>query len=81
MYVCWTGLPSTQLKVSMEFFVSFISINLYYSYSYSLTCARCIDIKQQYILHTNTNYLAIIPTYSRILNAIEKALQNLIKKY
>jgi len=40
-----------------------------------------ITIKQQYIPHTNTNTLAMIPTYSRVLNAIEKALQKLVEKY
>ena len=40
-----------------------------------------ITIKQQYVPHTNTNTLAMIPTYGRVLSAIEKVLQELIKEY
>ena len=31
--------------------------------------------------HTNTNTPAMIPTYSRVLSTIEKALQKLVEKY
>jgi len=33
------------------------------------------------MLYTNTNTLAMILTYGGILSAIEKALQELVKKY
>ena len=33
------------------------------------------------MLHTNTNTLAMIPTYSGVLSAIEKALQELVEEY
>jgi len=55
--------------------------NNFLFYSHSLACARCIALKQQYVLHTNTNIPAMIPTYGRILSAIEKALWELIEKY
>ena len=55
-------------------FVYFISVNLIHSYSYSLIYTRYIALKQWYIPHINTNFPVIIPTYSRILNTIEKAL-------
>ena len=50
-------------------------------YSWSLACARYIVFKQQCVLHTNTNTLAIILTYSRVLSAIEKTLQELVEEY
>ena len=31
--------------------------------------------------HTNTNILAMIPTYGRVLSTIKKALQKLIEEY
>ena len=64
-----------------KFFVSIIFVNLLHLYSCSLVYAGYIALKQQYISHTNTNSLAIIPTYSGILSAIEKVLQDLIKEY
>ena len=38
-------------------------------------------MKQQYKPHTNTNFSAMIPTYSRVLSAIKKALQELVEEY
>jgi len=34
-----------------------------------------------FILYTNTNTLAMIPTYGGVLSAIEKTLQELMEKY
>ena len=56
-------------------------INNFLLHSWSLTCAGCIALKQQYVPHTNTNTLAIIPTYSGILSAIKKALRELVEEY
>jgi len=38
-------------------------------------------LKQWYVPHTNTNTLAMIPTYGRVLSAIEKALRELVEEY
>ena len=62
-------------------FVYFISVNLFYPYSHSLIYSRYIALKQWCIAHTNTNSLAMIPTYGRILSTIEKVLQDLIEEY
>ena len=62
-------------------FVYFISVNLFHPYSHSLICSRYIALKQWCITHTNTNSLAMIPTYSKILSIIEKVLQDLIEEY
>ena len=50
-------------------------------HSHSLACAGCIALKQQYVPHTNTNTLAIIPTYGGVLSAIKKVLQKLVEEY
>ena len=50
-------------------------------HSWSLAYAGYIALKQQCKPHTNTNILAMIPTYGRILNAIEKALWELVEEY
>ena len=50
-------------------------------YSWSLTYARCIVLKQWYVPHTHTNTLAMIPTYGGVLNTIKKALQELMEEY
>lgn len=63
------------------FFVSFLSTNYLLSYSCFLVCARYIAIKQWCISHSNTTSPAIIPTYSRVLSAIKKALQDLVEEY
>jgi len=44
-------------------------------------CARYIALKQRYISHTNTNTLAMIPTYDEALSTIEKALWELMEEY
>ena len=62
-------------------FVYFISVNLFYSYSYSLMYARYTALKQQYISYTNTNFPVMISTSSKVLSAIKKALQNLVEEY
>ena len=50
-------------------------------YSQSLTYARCITLKQQYIPHTPTIIPAMISTYNGVLSAIKKALQELVEEY
>ena len=50
-------------------------------HSRSLACAGCITLKQRCVLHTNTNTLAMIPTYGGVLSAIEKALWELMEEY
>ena len=52
----------------------FISTNPLHPFSHSLTYARYIAIKQQYITHFTPTSSVIIPTYDRVLSAIEKAL-------
>ena len=43
--------------------------------------ARYIAIKQWCVSHTNTNTLAMISTYGRVLSAIEKILWELVEEY
>jgi len=50
-------------------------------HSHFLACAGCIALKQRCVPHTNTNTPAMIPTYGRVLSAIEKALQELMEEY
>ena len=50
-------------------------------HSRSLAYAGCIALKQWCVPHTNTNTLAMIPTYSKVLSAIEKALWELMEEY
>jgi len=38
-------------------------------------------MKQQYISYTNTNSLAMVFTYSRVLSTIKKILQDLVEEY
>ena len=81
-YVCTRqSCPVHNSRWVWKFFISIIFVNLLHLYSCSLVYAGYIALKQQYISHTNTNSLAIIPTYSGILSAIEKVLQDLIKEY
>ena len=65
---------------SFSYTYNYFSNNFFF-YSQSFAYARYIALKQQYVPHTNTNTLAIIPTYGRVLSAIEKALQELMKEY
>ena len=55
--------------------------NNFLLHSCSLACTGYIALKQWCVPHTNTNILAMIPTYSRVLNAIEKTLQKLVEEY
>ena len=55
--------------------------NNFLFHSQSLICARCITLKQQCVPYTNTNTLAMIPTYGGVLSAIEKILRKIVKKY
>jgi len=55
--------------------------NNFLFHSQSLTYAECIALKQRCVLHTNTNTPAMILTYGGALNAIEKALQELMEEY
>jgi len=41
----------------------------------------CIALKQWCVPHTNTNTLAMIPTYGGVLSTIEKALWELVEEY
>ena len=77
MYEYQTELSVTPLKVSVE---PFTPVNLFF-FSCFLTYIGCITYKQWYKLHINTNFLAMIPIYSRVLCVIEKALQNLMEEY
>jgi len=78
----WAGLPGAPLKVSIFIILIIIIIfNNFLFHSHSLAYARYIALKQQCIPHTNTNTLAIISTYGRILSAIEKALRELVEEY
>ena len=58
-----------------------IIFNNFLLHSQSLACTRCIALKQWYIPYTNTNTPAIISTYGRVLNAIEKAFRELVEEY
>ena len=83
MYVC-TGQdclvhPSRWVTHNYTYYYYFF--NNFFFHSCSLAYARCIAFKQQCVSHTNTNTLAMIPTYSGVLSAIEKALQKLVEKY
>ena len=59
-------------------------INLYLSlflnnspfHSCSLACAGCITLKQRCVPYTNTNTLAMIPTYGGVLSAIALSLES-----
>ena len=55
--------------------------NNFLLHSQFFTYAGCITLKQQCVPHTNTNTLAIIPTYGGVLSAIEKALWELVGEY
>ena len=50
-------------------------------FSYFFTCVRYITLKQQCKTHINTNFLAMISTYNRVLNIIEKILQDFVEEY
>jgi len=63
--------------MSIDFFIS----NNLLSYSCSLVYTGYIAIKQWYIFHTNTISPTIVPTYSRVLSVIEKALWDLVEEY
>jgi len=78
--VCQAELPSVPLKVSN--YLSYLSLffNNFPFHSHSFACAGYIALKQWYVPHTNTNTLAMIPTYDRVLSAIEKALQELVEE-
>ena len=47
--------------------------------NFDIVRVRVVDLFGGY--KTNTNTLAMIPTYSRVLSAIEKTLQELIEEY
>ena len=55
--------------------------NNFFFHSCSLACAGYIALKQQCVPYTNTNTLAMISTYGRVLSAIEKALWELMEEY
>jgi len=65
----------------MIYYTYYYYLNNFLLHSRSLACAGCIALKQRCVPHTNTNTPAIIPTYGRVLSAIEKALQELVEEY
>ena len=79
------GLPGAPLKVSNDLYLFIVFFFFFFNnspfHSRSLACAGCIALKQQCVPHTNTNTPAMIPTYGRVLSAIEKALRELMKEY
>ena len=75
------GLPGASLKVSIFVILIIIFFNNFLFYSWFLAYTRCIALKQWCVSYTNTNILAIILTYGRILSAIEKVLRELIEEY
>ena len=79
--MCWAGLPGAPLKVSNFYYTYYYFFNNFLLNSRSLACAGCIALKQRCVPHTNTNSLAMIPTYGGVLSAIEKALQELVEEY
>ena len=78
----WAGLPGAPLKVSnFLLYLLFLFFNNFLFYSHFLACAGYIALKQQCVPHTNTNSLAMIPTYGGVLSAIKKALRELVEEY
>ena len=77
----WAGLPGTPLKVSNYLLYLSLFFNNFLLHSHSLACAGYIALKQRCVPHTNTNTLAMIPTYGGVLSAIEKALWELVEEY
>jgi len=77
----WTGLLGASLKVSNFSHTYNYFFNNFFFHSQFFTCAGYITLKQQCVPHTNTNTLAIIPTYGRVLSVIKKVLQELMKEY
>jgi len=65
----------------MIYYTYYYYLNNFLLHSRSLACAGCIALKQRYVPHTNTNTLAMIPTYGGVLSAIEKALWELVEEY
>ena len=74
-------MPGALLKVSHYLLYLSLFFNNFPFHSHSLACAGYIALKQQCVPHTNTNTLAMIPTYGGVLSAIEKALQELVEEY
>ena len=58
-----------------------IFFNNFLLHSCSLACAGCITLKQRCVPHIPTTTPAMIPTYGRVLSAIEKALRELVEEY
>ena len=79
--MCQAGLPGAPLKVSNYLLYLSLFFNSFPFHSRFLACAGYIALKQQCVLHTNTNIPAMIPTYGRVLSAIEKALRKLVEEY
>ena len=79
--MCAPGRTAWYTPQGEYFVIVLIFFDNFLLHSCSLACAGCITLKQQYVLHTPTNTLAIIPTYGGVLSAIEKALQELVEEY
>ena len=63
------------------YIIMIVFLIIFFFYSQSPIYTRCIVLKQQCVPHTNTNILAMIPTYGRVLSTIEKALWKLVEEY
>ena len=63
------------------FYFYYYFFNNFLLHSHSLAYAGYITLKQRYVPHIPTNTLAMIPTYGRVLSAIEKALWELMEEY
>ena len=79
--MCQAGLPGAPLKVNNCLLYLSLFFNNFPFHSHSLAYAGCITLKQQCVLHTNTNTPAMIPTYGGVLSAIKKALRKLVEEY
>jgi len=65
----------------MIYYTYYYYLNNFLLHSRFLACAGYITLKQRCVPHTNTNTLAMIPTYGGVLSAIEKALRELVEEY
>ena len=81
MCECWAGLSGAPFKMSNLYYTYYYFLMIFLFHSQSLVYARCIDLKQRCVPHTNTNTPAMISTYGGVLSAIEKILQKLMEEY
>jgi len=81
MCVYQVGLSGAQFKVSNKILFCFIFFTNILLYSQFLAYTGYIAVKQLCVPYANISTLAMIPTYSRILSAIKKVLQELMEEY